>query len=105
MHDKDGIQATPALLVETAEDRCVGAGQCELVAPELFAQDDDGVSRVRIAEPEPELWPAAREAADLCPVQAVLLTGTAATDTAATGEAATGTAAGAGGAERERRGG
>ncbi|WP_320783237.1 ferredoxin [Streptomyces sp. CRN 30] len=49
-------------------ERCVGAGQCVLAAPDVFDQDDtDG--RVRVLEPRP---PAARsgavrEAVRACP--------------------------------------
>lgn len=53
----------------------MGAGQCELAAPEVFEQDDEGVSRAVDPEPAEDLWQAVRQAADLCPVQAVLLTG------------------------------
>ncbi|MEU1778472.1 MULTISPECIES: ferredoxin [Streptomyces] len=62
--------------VAVDEDRCIGAGQCELAAPEVFEQDDEGVSRASDPEPAEDLWQRVHQAADLCPVQAVLLTGT-----------------------------
>ncbi|MFI9030971.1 ferredoxin [Streptomyces sp. NPDC053560] len=65
--------------VAVDEDRCIGAGQCELAAPEVFEQDDEGLSRASDPEPAQALWQQVRQAADLCPVQAVLLTGTTGT--------------------------
>lgn len=55
-------------------DACVGAGQCALVAPDLFDQDDDGI--VLLLEPNPEgtLIDAATRAARLCPARAITLT-------------------------------
>jgi ferredoxin len=52
-------------------DACVGAGQCALVAPELFDQDDDGI--VLILEPNPgdALLDGAKRAARLCPARAI----------------------------------
>ncbi|MCQ4082047.1 ferredoxin [Streptomyces sp. RB6PN25] len=49
-------------------ERCRGAGQCALHAPELFDQsDDDGTVVLLDAEPPPELEDSARLAAALCP--------------------------------------
>lgn len=55
-------------------DRCVGAGQCVLSAPEVFDQDDNGIVMV-LAEPagEPERE-AVRQAALVCPSQAITVT-------------------------------
>lgn len=55
-------------------DACVGAGQCALVAPDLFDQDDDGI--VLLLEPHPEgaQIDAATRAARLCPARAITLT-------------------------------
>lgn len=50
---------------------CVGAGQCALVAGELFDQDDDGIVMVLDEAPGESLLPAARRAASLCPAQAI----------------------------------
>lgn len=58
--------------VET--DRCVGAGQCVLAAPELFTQrDEDGVVVVLQEEPPPEFGAGAREASELCPAVAIFV--------------------------------
>jgi ferredoxin len=50
-------------------DRCVGAGQCVLVNPEAFDQnDEDGTVIVVRPHPESELDIArAKEAASICP--------------------------------------
>ncbi|KIF72527.1 hypothetical protein HY68_28775 [Streptomyces sp. AcH 505] len=57
--------------IDVDTDRCVGAGQCVLSAPDLFDQDDDGIVMV-LEEPsdDPEL-DAARHAGLICPSQAI----------------------------------
>lgn len=57
--------------VEVNSDACVGAGQCALVAPEVFDQDDDGI--VMLLEPDPQgaLLDGATRAARLCPARAI----------------------------------
>lgn len=54
------------------EEKCCGAGQCVLVAPEVFDQrDEDGVVvLLDDAPPEPR-HAAAREAAAVCPAAAI----------------------------------
>jgi ferredoxin len=61
-------------MVELAVDRtaCVGAGQCVLVAPDVFDQDDDGLVIVLDDSPDDELAAQARRAASLCPARAIL---------------------------------
>jgi ferredoxin len=62
-----------SVVVQT--DACVGAGQCALVAPEVFDQDDDGI--VLLLEPDPQgadLEGAVR-AARLCPARAITIAG------------------------------
>lgn len=55
-------------------DRCCGAGQCVLAAPDVFDQsDDDGLGLVLISEPSTELLPGVRDAVDRCPAQVVSL--------------------------------
>jgi ferredoxin len=51
---------------------CIGAGQCALYAPEVF-DVHDGVAHVLDATPGAHLHDAVLDAADACPVQAVLL--------------------------------
>ncbi|KAB8180484.1 ferredoxin [Microbispora catharanthi] len=58
------------------EAKCCGAGQCVLIAPEVFDQrDEDGI--VVLLEPEPaeDQHTAVREAAAVCPAAAIQLEG------------------------------
>lgn len=57
--------------VTVDESACVGTGQCEILCPEVF--EVDMISNVRLPEPEPELHPSVREAADNCPTAAIIL--------------------------------
>ncbi|MFH8349887.1 ferredoxin [Streptomyces sp. NPDC018045] len=51
-------------------DRCVGAGQCVLSAPQVFDQDEDGIVTL-LAEPGTDEEPRARIAGALCPSRAI----------------------------------
>jgi ferredoxin len=54
--------------------RCVGAGQCVRVAPELFDQDeDDGLVVLRVETLAPDVVEYANKAALLCPARAITL--------------------------------
>jgi len=53
---------------------CIGAGQCALVAEELFDQDDEGFVVLLEDEPEPSQYAGARRAAALCPARAIVIT-------------------------------
>ncbi len=68
-----GGTARTVLGMQITADRtaCVGAGQCALVAGELFDQDDDGL--VLLLEPHPDAADetAARRAVSLCPARAI----------------------------------
>ncbi|MET9761976.1 ferredoxin [Streptomyces sp. NPDC006372] len=56
------------------EVKCCGAGQCVLIAPEVFDQrDEDGIAILLDAEPAPEQHAAVREAASVCPAAAIHL--------------------------------
>ncbi|GAB3161949.1 ferredoxin [Myceligenerans halotolerans] len=60
------------ILVE--EDRCCGAGQCVLVAPEVFDQrEDDGIVILLDESPAEALRDAVRESAAVCPAAAIVL--------------------------------
>ncbi|MFJ9822038.1 ferredoxin [Streptomyces sp. NPDC101151] len=60
----------------TAErDRCVGSGQCVLLSPEVFDQDDDGLVVVLREEPSGEFREEIHQAADLCPSRSIRLHG------------------------------
>ncbi|MFG1943959.1 ferredoxin [Nonomuraea sp. NPDC048826] len=54
------------------QDSCCGAGQCVLLAPEVFDQrDEDGIVVLLDAEPGEERHAAVREAAAVCPGAAI----------------------------------
>jgi ferredoxin len=56
------------------QDKCVGAGQCVLLAPEVFDQrDEDGVVVLLHENPPAELHDAVRQAAQVCPALAIEL--------------------------------
>ncbi|HSV19130.1 MAG TPA: ferredoxin [Casimicrobiaceae bacterium] len=62
-----------AFRVRIDEAKCIGAGQCVLRAPRIFDQRDDGIVILLDATPPPELHAAARQAADLCPAEAITI--------------------------------
>lgn len=57
--------------VDTAA--CIGAGQCALVAPDVFDQDDDGIVVVLNVEPSEPEYSATRRAAALCPARVIVV--------------------------------
>ncbi|MGV9294670.1 ferredoxin [Amycolatopsis sp. NPDC003676] len=58
------------------QSRCVGAGQCVLVAPEVFDQrDEDGIVVLLRENPAEDLHAQAKEAAQLCPALAIEVDG------------------------------
>ncbi|MCB5180687.1 ferredoxin [Streptomyces antimicrobicus] len=52
-------------------ERCIGAGQCALTAPEVFTQDDDGFGALLPGREDGGGSALVREAARACPVAAV----------------------------------
>ncbi|MFJ9809265.1 ferredoxin [Streptomyces sp. NPDC101158] len=52
-------------------DVCIGAGQCALVSPAVFTQDDDGFSTLVPGHEDGAGGSLVREAARACPVQAI----------------------------------
>lgn len=52
-------------------DKCIGAGQCALIAPEVFDQHDDGRALLLVGRPDAAQAPAVREAAESCPLSAI----------------------------------
>ncbi|GHA89258.1 ferredoxin [Streptomyces termitum] len=54
-------------------DVCIGAGQCALLAPDVFTQDDDGFGTVLPGREDGGGGTLVREAARACPVRAVTL--------------------------------
>lgn len=58
--------------VRVDEAKCCGAGQCVLIAPEVFDQrEDDGIVVLLDPRPAEELTVAVREAAAVCPAAAI----------------------------------
>ncbi|MEV4472445.1 ferredoxin [Nonomuraea sp. NPDC049504] len=58
--------------VTVDQDKCCGAGQCVLLAPDVFDQgEDDGIVLLLEAEPPEGLHAAVREAAAVCPAGAI----------------------------------
>jgi ferredoxin len=53
-------------------DRCIGSGQCVLLAPDVFDQrDEDGIVVLRQENPPAELENDVFEAAQVCPGLAI----------------------------------
>lgn len=62
--------------VSVEADKCVAAGQCVLLAPDVFDQrEEDGVVVLLDETPGPEHHDAVREAALVCPAAAIDLAG------------------------------
>ena len=62
----------PSLKVRVDEHKCVGAGQCARVAPEVFDQrESDGIVMLLAERPSDDLAPYVKQAASLCPAKAI----------------------------------
>ncbi|MFC8798072.1 ferredoxin [Promicromonospora sp. NPDC057138] len=58
--------------VTVEQDKCCGAGQCVLLAPEVFDQrDEDGIVILLDETPSEPLHDRVREAASVCPGAAI----------------------------------
>ncbi|WP_371680202.1 ferredoxin [Streptomyces sp. NBC_01276] len=57
--------------ISVDQDRCIGAGQCALTAPQVFTQDDDGLGEVLPGREDGHGSALVREAARACPVSAI----------------------------------
>ncbi|MFT4029342.1 MAG: ferredoxin [Protaetiibacter sp.] len=55
-------------------DACIGAGQCALVAGDIFDQDDDGIVLLLTEHPADDQAATAARAAALCPARAIAVT-------------------------------
>ncbi|GAB3843465.1 ferredoxin [Dactylosporangium cerinum] len=56
------------------QDKCVGAGQCVLLAPDVFDQrDEDGIVVLLQENPPEQLHEDIRQAARVCPALAIQL--------------------------------
>ncbi|MER6570625.1 ferredoxin [Streptomyces sp. NPDC001093] len=52
-------------------DNCCGAGQCVLVAPEIFDQDDDGIVILLDPAPSDDVREAVEDAIAICPADVI----------------------------------
>ncbi|MGP2440416.1 ferredoxin [Streptomyces sp. JW3] len=60
--------------ISVDEEKCCGAGQCVMIAPEVFDQrDEDGIVILLDAEPPADQYDVVRESADVCPAAAIRL--------------------------------
>lgn len=56
-------------------DLCIGCGLCEESCPEVFRVVDEGCALVLVESPGHEQYECIREAAEVCPTEAITLTG------------------------------
>ncbi|MFF8729230.1 ferredoxin [Streptomyces sp. NPDC015171] len=61
--------------VTTERDRCVGSGQCAMLSPDVFDQDDDGLVVVLREAPGEDRRAEVLQAADLCPSRSIQVHG------------------------------
>lgn len=59
--------------VQADRDVCIQAGNCVMVAGEVFDQDDDGIVTVLVDEVPDDQLAVVEEAVKLCPSQALRL--------------------------------
>ena len=59
--------------VHVDQERCVGAGNCVVQAPEIFDQGEDGIVILLQPDPPAELYEAARDATVTCPALAITI--------------------------------
>lgn len=59
--------------ISVVPDRCIGAAQCVLTAPDVFDQDDDGFVEVLDERPEGAQGEKARMASKICPSQSIVV--------------------------------
>ena len=59
--------------IKTIRSNCIASGNCTLVAPELFGQDDEGVVVARVTRLSAAQLADAQSAAAACPVAAIEL--------------------------------
>ncbi len=58
--------------VRVDEDACVGDGSCVSICPEIFEMEGE-VAKTKMDEVTKELEASCREAADVCPVEAIII--------------------------------
>ncbi|MFF3373743.1 ferredoxin [Streptomyces sp. NPDC002680] len=57
--------------LSTEPDRCVASGQCVMLAPTVFDQDDDGIVVLLKEQPDAPETEAVRESIRVCPAAAI----------------------------------
>ncbi|MEV4381254.1 ferredoxin [Streptosporangium sp. NPDC049644] len=60
--------------VNVNAESCIGAGQCVLIAPEVFDQSDDGTVVVLVESLDDPAQAAVREVVRACPSRSISLT-------------------------------
>jgi ferredoxin len=56
------------------QEKCIGSGQCVMLAPDVFDQrDEDGIVLLLQPNPPAELHDAVRQSAQVCPALAIEL--------------------------------
>lgn len=58
--------------VRVDEEACVGDGSCVSICPDIFEMVDD-VAKAKMEDVPESLEPSCREAADVCPVEAIII--------------------------------
>jgi ferredoxin len=56
-------------------DMCIGCGLCSETCPEVFSQGDDDIAQVIVETPGHDQYDCIREAAEICPVEAISISG------------------------------
>lgn len=51
--------------------KCIGSGNCEMMAPEVFEVRDDMVCHILVEQPGPDLADDAEMAVEACPTRAL----------------------------------
>lgn len=55
------------------QDTCTGCGLCPDICPEVFEMGDDDLAKVTVDTVPPEAEKSCREAAEACPVEAIII--------------------------------
>ncbi|MGD0230829.1 MAG: ferredoxin [Syntrophorhabdales bacterium] len=58
--------------VRVDEDACIGDETCVSICPEIFEMEED-IAKIKMADVPAELQESCREAADACPVEAIII--------------------------------
>jgi ferredoxin len=73
-HPREKLEETMQITVD--QDKCCGAGQCVLLAPDVFDQrEEDGIVTLLDPAPPAGLHDAVRQAAVVCPAAAIRING------------------------------